>query len=64
MSTCDPAALHAHADHLDHVAAVGGYHDEATGRRVILTQTEREERTRDAAILREVAHQMEQEVQQ
>ena len=38
--------------------------DEATGRRVILTQTEREEWTRDAAILREVAHQMEQEARQ
>ena len=64
MSTCDPAALHAHADHLDHVAAVGGYHDDETGQRVILTQTEREAWAKDAAILRDIAHQMEQEARQ
>lgn len=47
-------AMAAHADHLEHTAAVGGYVRE-DGRRVLLDQATRERWARDAALFRQLA---------
>jgi hypothetical protein len=61
MSTCTAEQLLAHADAIDHSAAVGGYLDERTGARRTLSQAEREQWAADAAVLREAAYQMQTE---
>lgn len=63
MSTSTADELLAHADAIDHSAAVGGYLDERTGARRTLSQAEREQWAADAAMLREAAHQMTQDAQ-
>lgn len=49
-----PELLLEHADHLEHVAAVGGYKT-AGGERVTLDQPTRERWARDAALFRGLA---------
>ena len=61
MSTSTAEQLLAHADAIDHSAAVGGYLDERTGARRTLSQAEREQWAADAAVLREAAYQMQTE---
>jgi hypothetical protein len=51
---CTPELLLAHADHLEHIAARGGY-ELANGQRVTLSQRTRERWARDAALFRQVA---------
>jgi len=57
MNTTAPQALLDHADAIDHAAALGGWRDDRTGVRMTLDQTQRDAWHRDAAVLREAAHQ-------
>jgi len=53
--TCTAETLLAHADAVEHSAAVGGYVDDRTGRRVQLDETRRRQWAASAAVLREAA---------
>lgn len=55
MTHCTADRLIAHADALEHAAAVGGYIDDRTGQRVTLDAEARRGWALDAAVLREHA---------
>lgn len=63
MTTCTAEALHAHADAIEHAAALGGYSLQETRggptTRRVLSPEEREQWARDAAVLRQAAYRME-----
>jgi hypothetical protein len=55
MADCTPAALHAHADAIDHAARLGGA-VLPDGTRLTLDQQQREQWAADAALFRAAAH--------
>lgn len=56
MSACTAAALHAHADAIEHAAALGGFMVAERQARRVLTPAERAQWAHDAAVIREAAY--------